>query len=110
MTEWTFITNHGLVLATVARHSRSTARELGDIVGITERTTHKIIRDLEEDGYISKTKVGRQNRYRIHPGLPLRNGTSDAEVGELLIVLGWKRRGKRNHPSNSGGKGVKPKT
>ena len=66
MPEWSFITNHGLVLASIAKHPRSTAREIGDTVGITERTAHKIIIDLEECGYITKTKVGRKNKYTIH--------------------------------------------
>jgi DNA-binding Lrp family transcriptional regulator len=92
MTEWSFITNHGLVLAAIARHPRSTARELGDDVGITERTAHKIIMDLEEAGYITKTKVGRKNKYTIHPDMPLAEEATDAAVGELLVMLGWKRR------------------
>jgi len=90
--EWGFITNHGLVLAAIARRPRSTAREIGDAVGITERAAHKIIKDLEEASYITKAKVGRRNRYRIHPDMPLKNNASDAAVGELLVVLGWKRR------------------
>ena len=92
MTEWSFITNHGLVLAAIARHPRSTARELGDNVGITERTAHKIILDLEKAGYITKTKVGRKNKYTIHPDMPLAEEATDAAVGELLVMLGWKRR------------------
>ncbi|MBN1862385.1 MAG: winged helix-turn-helix transcriptional regulator [Dehalococcoidales bacterium] len=92
MSEWAFITNHGLVLATIAKHPNLTAREIGDTVGVTERTAHRIIIDLEEEGYISKTKVGRQNKYKIHPDMPLKNEMSDTEVGELLVMLGWKRR------------------
>ena len=92
MGEWAFITNHGLVLATIAKHANLTAREIGDTIGLTERTAHRIIMDLEEGGYISKTKVGRQNKYKIHPDMPLKNETGDAEVGELLVMLGWKRR------------------
>jgi predicted transcriptional regulator len=95
MPEWTFITNHGLVLATVAKHPSSTAREIGDAVGITERSAHKIINDLEEVGYITKTKIGRRNRYHIHPDVPLKDEASDAAVGELLVMLGWNRRRSR---------------
>jgi len=95
MSEWSFITNHGLVLATIARHPQSTAREIGDGVGITERSAHKIINDLEGAGYITKMKAGRNNKYRIHPDLPLRDDYSDAAVGELLVVLGWKRQKKQ---------------
>ena len=95
MPEWSLITNHGVVLATIARSPRSTAREIGDTVGITERATHKIINDLEAAGYVTKTKVGRQNRYRIHPDVPLKDEASDAVVGELLLMMGWKGRRRR---------------
>jgi len=92
MSEWGFITNHGLILAAIAKHPRSTAREIGDTVGITERAAHKIIKDLDEEGYIDKTKVGRRNAYRIHRDLPLKDEVSDTAIGELLIVLGAKRK------------------
>jgi len=95
MPDWTFITNHGLVLASIAKHPEKTSREIGDDVGITERTVHKIIMDLEREGYITKVKVGRQNKYRIHPDMPIRDENSDAAVGELLTMLGWKRRKRR---------------
>lgn len=90
MTEWTFVTNHALVMASIAKRRDQTAREIGDDVGITERTAHKIILDLERDGYITKIKVGNRNRYRIHSTLPIKS--TDAAVGELLELLGWKRR------------------
>jgi len=92
MGDWTFITNHGLVLASIARNPEKTAREIGDDVGVTERTAHKIIVDLDKDGYITKTKVGTRNMYRIHPGVPIKTG--EAAVGELLMMLGWKQRKK----------------
>ena len=95
MAEWSFITNHGLVLATIAKHPQSTAREIGDIVGITERAAHKIIKDLDEAGYITKMKVGRRNKYKIHPDVPIKDEISDSAVGELLVMLGWKRRGRK---------------
>jgi len=95
MTEWSFITNHGLVLAAIARRPRSTAREIGDDVGVTERTAHKIIVDLEEAGYITKTKTGRKNKYTVHPDMPLAEEATSAAVGELLVMLGWKRRPRR---------------
>jgi DNA-binding Lrp family transcriptional regulator len=98
MAEWSFITNHGLVLATIAKHQQSTAREIGDIVGVTERAAHKIIKDLDEAGYITKTRIGRRNKYKIHPDVPLKGEISDSAVGELLVMLGWKRwsRKKQN--------------
>jgi DNA-binding Lrp family transcriptional regulator len=99
MAEWSFITNHGLVLATIAKHPQSTAREIGDVVGITERAAHKIIKDLDEAGYITKTKVGRRNKYKIHSDVPIKDESSDSAVGELLVMLGWKRRGMQERYS-----------
>ena len=95
MSEWTFITNHGLTLAAIAKSPRTTAREIGDAVGITERAAHKIIKDLETSGYVTKNKVGRKNHYRIHPDVPLKDEATDAAVGELLVMLGWKWRRRR---------------
>ena len=93
MPNWTFITNHGLVLASIAKNPEKTAREIGDDVGITERTAHKIITDLAEEGYITITKVGVNNTYTINPDLQIKS--SDASVGELLIMLGWKRHARQ---------------
>ena len=93
MSDWTFITNHGLVLAIIAKNPEKTAREISGDVGITERTIHKIIINLEQEGYIERVKVGRQNTYRIHPDVPIRTG--DAAIGDLLVMLGWKRRKKQ---------------
>lgn len=95
MSEWKFVTNHALVLSSIAKEPDRTAREIGDDVGITERTAHKIILDLEKDGYITKNKIGVRNTYRIHPELSIK--TADVAVGELLELLGWRRR-KRQRP------------
>ena len=92
MSEWTFLSNHALVLSYIARHSRVTARELANVVGITERATRKIIADLLETGYITKKREGRRNSYRINPDLDLRHPIhAETGVGELLEALGWKR-------------------
>jgi len=96
MPEWTFLTNHALVLSYIARHSRITARELANAIGITERATRKIIADLLDVGYISKKREGRRNRYRVNPDVTLRHPShSETAVGDLLEALGWKRRKPR---------------
>ena len=95
MGEWTFITNHGLILTYLAKRPQSTAREIAHAIGITEWTVHKIISELEEKGYIQRKRTGRRNVYRINPLLRLRHETiRDVMVGDLLKVLGWKRRSK----------------
>ena len=85
---WTFITNHGLVLNYVFHNPSHTAREIADHVGITERTTHKIISDLEETGYVGRERSGRKNIYHVDPELPLRHHTKkDILVANLLAAL-----------------------
>jgi len=96
MADLSLFTSHGLVLITIAKNPDMTAREISNDIGLTERTTHKIIVDLEDAGYITRIKVGRQNKYRIHPTVPLRDEITDASLGELLATLGWKRRGRKS--------------
>ena len=96
MPEWTLISNHGLVLTYIAKHQQNTAREIASAVKVTEWTVHKIIADLEKDGYIERQKVGRRNVYHIDPSLHMRHETiSDVTVGDLLKALGWRRTRKR---------------
>ena len=88
MRKWSFVTNHGLVLAAIASSPDSTARAIGDMVGITERATHKIITDLEDEGYITKTKSGRRNAYSVHVNIPLGEVFGEnAKAKELLAML-----------------------
>jgi DNA-binding Lrp family transcriptional regulator len=90
--EWSLITNHGLVLATISRDSEQTIRQIGDTVGITERTAYGIVVDLEKAGYIKITKVGTRNAYEINPDMPLVSRLSDASVGDLLALFTRKDR------------------
>lgn len=88
---WTFITNHGLVLSYIFHNPRHTAREIANHIGVTERTTHKIISDLEAEGYIERRKIGRRNEYLVDPNLPLRHHTkTDIFVEDLLEALTYK--------------------
>lgn len=86
---WTFFTNHGHVLVCLASDPELRTRDISVLVGITERSAQSIISDLDEAGYITKTKDGRRNRYEIHPDLPLRHPLEqDHSVGDLLDALG----------------------
>ena len=57
MAEWSFITNHGRVIAAISMGLGITAREIGDAAGITERAAHRIINELEKDGYLTKGRI-----------------------------------------------------
>ena len=94
MREWSLITNHGLVLAAISRNSKKTIRQMGDEVGITERTAYGIVVDLEKAGYIKRTKVGTRNIYTINHDMPLVNRLSDASVGDMLKLFGWQQPNK----------------
>ncbi len=94
MPGWKFLTNHAMVLNLIAQKPRITAREISTTIGITEKTTHNIIKDLEADGYITKKREGRRIKYSFDPDMPLRSEILDKAVGDLLATLGWKRRQK----------------
>lgn len=95
MPEWSFLTNHGLVLSYIAKHPRSTAREIASALGITERTTMKMIATLVDEGYIVRKKEGRRNRYHIELEMPLGHDIHQyTVVGDLLRALGWKKKGR----------------
>jgi DNA-binding IclR family transcriptional regulator len=99
MGEWTFLTNYAVVLSFIAHHPRITARELAHEAGITERAVRKIIKDLEEERYLSKTREGRRVRYSISPKMPLRHRShGDKMVGDLLTVLGFDKKKTRRKP------------
>jgi DNA-binding Lrp family transcriptional regulator len=88
MKEWSFLTNHGLVLSYVADHKRITSREIATALRITERRVQRIISDLEQSGYITKTRSGRHNTYVVNTDLPLRHPTQpNRPVKELLVML-----------------------
>ena len=96
MPRWKFVTNHALVLCLIAQQPRITGRDISSAIGITEKTTRKIIADLEADSYVTKKRDGRRLRYRVNPDLPLRTEMQqDKGVGGLLEILGWKRRRKK---------------
>ena len=91
MKEWSLITNHGLVLAAISKDSTKTIRQIGDDVGITERTAYGIVVDLEKAGYIKRTRVGTRNIYTINHNMPLVSRLSDASAGDLLVLFGWQQ-------------------
>jgi DNA-binding Lrp family transcriptional regulator len=96
MPGWKFLTNHAMVLCLIAQQPRITAREISATIGITEKATRNIIKDLEADEYITKKREGRRIKYRIDPDMPLRSETQqDKAIGDLLEILGWKRRSKK---------------
>jgi Mn-dependent DtxR family transcriptional regulator len=72
MSNWTFITNHGAVLSVIANQGKVKASDIASELNITERTVRRIIADLASDGYITKKREDKINRYQINTKLTLR--------------------------------------
>ena len=85
---WDFLTNHAHVLLCVAHDPGIRLRDIAAAVGITERSAHKILSELVDEGYVLRERHGRRNRYTVKPELPLRHPlVQEREVGDLLKVL-----------------------
>jgi hypothetical protein len=85
---WSLVTNHGHVLAHVAADPDARLRDIAESVGITERTAAQIVNDLEQAGYLAKTRVGRRNRYQIDSERKVRTARLPAmTIGQLLTLL-----------------------
>ena len=85
---WTFLTNHAHVLAVIHADPEKVLREVAVEVGITERAVQRIVQDLEEEGFIERERVGRQNRYHIIEGRPLRHPIeAHRKVDDLLNLI-----------------------
>jgi predicted transcriptional regulator len=86
---WTFLTNHAHALVCIAADPGIRIQDIADRVGITLRAAQDIVTDLVTAGYITRTRVGRRNRYEVHPELPFRHPLEqDHQVGELLEAIG----------------------
>ena len=46
-------------------------REIAAATGITERYAYRILRDLQNAGYVERRREGRCNLYRVNPDLAL---------------------------------------
>ena len=86
--DWTFLSNHAHVLLCIAKEPELRLREMAHRVGITERAVQRIVADLEEGGYLSRSRAGWRNRYAVHPDRPLRHSVeSHREVRVLLNLI-----------------------
>ena len=92
MKDWSFITNHGLVLLYILRNSQCTMREIATALDVTERTIKRILEDLKEAGYITWQKTGKGNLYEINTARGLKHElTREVLLGDLLSLLGGER-------------------
>lgn len=76
------------MLLAVARYPDVSVGELAEATQISERSFYRILADLQKAGYLRRMKAGRENRYEINPGLPLRDPMVGDELVRDLLRLG----------------------
>lgn len=91
---WTFLTNHGHVLLAVAGDPDVRVAELAGRIGITPRAVLAVLRDLEEAGYVTRTRRGRRTHYDVARHRPFRHpAEAHREVDDLVAVFVADRSG-----------------
>ena len=85
---WTFLTNHAHVFLCIAKNPDLRLRDIADVVGITERATHRIVSDLIESGFVDVRREGRCNVYSVHPEKNFRHPIeAHRQVAELIRII-----------------------
>ena len=85
---WTFFSNHAHVLVVLSRQPEILIKDLAWEVGITERAASSILADLEDEGYLTRIREGRSNRYVLNRSRPLRHPLEQhRKIGEVLALV-----------------------
>jgi predicted ArsR family transcriptional regulator len=94
--DWNFITNHRPMLLYISQHPQCIARDMAPVIKATERTVHRVLVDLEREGYIARQRTGKGNIYRVSREHRLKHElTRGSLVGDLGDLLSGKRKRKR---------------
>ena len=85
---WRFLTGHAHVLLAVSADPDARVGDIAEQAGITTRQALTILRDLEEDGYLQRTRTGRRTHYTLSPARPFRHPSiAHHTVAELLAIF-----------------------
>src|SRR5919204_271568 len=101
---WTFVTNHALVLAYIAKEPHARLRDVAHGVGVTERTAAQIVNDLEQAGYLTKTRNvdGNQDLDRFdEPQFRAANRDSHSSAHRRVPARVATRSGATDEPSDA---------
>lgn len=86
--QWSFVSNHSLVLTALHENPDARQRDIADTVGITQGAVQRILHDLVESGHVGVERIGRRNHYRLNRQAPMRHPRLEGvEVGDLVGVL-----------------------
>ena len=85
---WSFLSTHAQVLIAIAHDPAIRLREIGEVVGITERAAHRIVSELATAGYVSRERRGRRNHYTLKTDMPLPDALARGrKLDDLLAIL-----------------------
>ena len=85
---WSIVSNHGYALLCLSANPDLRLWQLAAMVGVRERSIHRIVDQLAEAGYVTRVKDGGRVRYQVHREMPLgRTWLSEFTVGTLLDAL-----------------------
>lgn len=72
----------------IAENPDARLRDIAQQVDITERATQRIVGELVDAGYLTRQRVGRRNRYKVHGRRPMRTPEADnVAIGDVLNLL-----------------------
>lgn len=74
------ISTHGLLLLCIASTEGQSVAGLAALAGVSERTASRIITDLVDAGYVTRTRTGTRNSYTVQ---------AEAEVTDP-VGRGWR--------------------
>jgi predicted transcriptional regulator len=80
---WRALTTHARVLVLLDERSDARLRDIAYELGLSERFVVDVLDDLERDGYITRHRSGRRNRYAVRRDLPLPDDRVRVTVAEL---------------------------
>lgn len=98
--DWTFLSSHAHVLICLAENPQAKLRDLADRVGVTERTIMRLITQLDQAGFLKRSRRGRCNHYEIIAREPLRHPIEARCTVEMLLqtVLGANQKDPTDSP------------
>ena len=78
------LTTTGRILVTLNEHPEITQRALAVYIDVSEGVVTNIIKDLIDNGLVTKTKVRRQNHYSLN----ISEVKKHADIRHLLVMFG----------------------
>ena len=106
---WRFLTNHSAVLLRIAHDTDVRLADVARDVGLSQRATQMIVRDLVAGGFITRRRVARRNTYEIHTTRHLRRGGCGCRIcstsfrpatgGPPSVAVAARAASRRSSPS-----------